>query len=122
MNNSALDLIGSLKGDLEEEFPKKKSDTKNHEVSPQTLTFLAGGDEHTFPYTQIRHMNRTKKRIVVAAYSANITIKGRELEQLYSQLRRYKVSTITESDREEKDQLFIESISVTYNSEEDKHD
>lgn len=122
MSNSAFDLIGSLKGDLEEEFPKKKSNAKNHEVSPQTLTFMIGGEEHTFPYTQIRHMNRTKKRILVAAYSANITVNGKELEQLYSQLRRYKVSTITESDSEEKDQIFIESISVTYNNEEDKHE
>lgn len=121
MTNSSFDLIGSLKGDLENEFSKKGGNAQSHEKDPATLTFMYGTEEHTFPYTQIRHMKRIKERIVVSTYTANITVKGRRLEPLFSQLRRYKIAVITKSEHEEEEQVFIESISVIYNSEEDNH-
>lgn len=122
VTNSANDIISSLKGSLEDQLPQKPSEVKSHEVDSQTLTFIVGSEEHTFPYTQIRYMNRTKERILVAAYSANITVKGRRLERHYNQLRRYKLSIISESASEEEGQVFIESIAVTYNQEEENHE
>lgn len=121
MTNSSFDLIDSIKGEIQEQLPKKSGNAQTHEKDPQTLTFMFGTEEHTFPYTQIRHMKRIKERIVVSTYTANITIKGGRLEQFYSQLRRYKFAVITKSEHEEEEQVFIESISVIYNSEEDNH-
>ncbi len=121
MTNSSFDLIDSIKGEIQEQLPKKSGNAQTHEHEPQTLTFMFGTEEHTFPYTQIRHMKRIKERIVVSTYTANITIKGGRLEHLYSQLRRYKIAVITKSEHEEEEQVFIESISVIYNREEDNH-
>ena len=121
MSKSADDILNSLKGNITKQLPQKQSQVKSHEVDSQTLTFMFGSEEHTFPYTQIRYMNRNKDRILIATYSANIEVKGKNLERLSAQLRRYKLSIITESFDEEEDQLFIDTISVTYNSEEDVH-
>ena len=122
MSDSADDILNSLKGSLKTQLPMKDNQTKIHEQNPPTLTFKEGAEEHSFPYTQIRHMKRAKEMIVVSTFSANITVKGRKIEQLYSQLRRYKIAVIAKSEKEEEEQVFIESISVIYNSEEDNHD
>lgn len=124
MTNVTDQIMQSLKGDIEAHtgvVTPGESKAQSHEVDPQTVTFMFGCEEHTFPYNQIRHMNRNKERIVVSAFSATVTVKGKQLEALYNQLRRYKLSVITESAREEEGQSYIESISVTYNSEEENH-
>lgn len=121
MSKSADEILNSLKGNITKQLPQKQSQVKSHEVDSQTLTFMFGSEEHTFPFTQIRHISRNKERILIATYSANIEVKGKNLELLSAQLRRYKLSIISESIEEEEDQLFIDSISVTFTSEEDAH-
>ena len=121
MSKSADDILNSLKGNITKQLPQKQSQVKSHEVDSQTLTFMFGSEEHTFPYTQIRYVRRNKERILIATYSANIEVRGKNLELLSAQLRRYKLPIVSESIDEEEDQLFIDSISVTYTSEEDAH-
>lgn len=127
MNNSANEIITSLKGGLHNQTPEAKGQDnhapRTHESDPQTLTLQFGSEEHTFPYTQIRHINRDKETINLVTYDAHIKIKGKNLEYIYSYLRRYKLSAIALSGEEttEEQQSTIQSISVTYDNEEDNH-
>ena len=126
MTDSASDLIGSLNKDLKQKKGWVKSaDTPvpSHEVDTQTLNFFSSkSEEDAFPFTQIRHMKHRKDAIHVYTYSAHIEIKGKRLGEMYSQLRRFKLSNVAVSREELAQQPFIETINVTYHDEEENHD
>ena len=112
-------ILNSLKGELESKHKwssSTNSPAQSHEQDTQTINFcVSESEQDSFPFTQIRHMKLRQDAIYIQTYSALIEIKGKDLNTLYSQLRRYKLSNISVS----KDKENIESITIQYNDEED---